>query len=967
MINQPYKKLGLLFAGLFVSAAFAAETRLAYSKKDQIELFVLAEKKDEWCEKAVKLKMVGRDEAYYRSTAFETLFNKVSKVIVGECSGVNRVELAFFSEDKKAINLKAEAEEGNAWQVVFEQPTLPVAETAGMNEPSSEKKTKTISLNKTATTDKDKTSVANAVKDVAVPNSLENTEAVVGRKENEKAVKKVWNFNGWSPTIVDFGEALADKNFYSLKTKDKRCAFYLPTIRKPEEIDFLYIEPNKGVTCADDGYLYGKGSATIKYVDGRDRRTIEGFFAKGSAFSKKNNSQLAFLPIFGKRDKYGYATAMLAEDANLGIAFANLYWDDGRYRWYLGDRVDVMVEKEEMLLNAEQLNKLYQFGGASYANVHPKTSKLRMRLWSGYSMTNDDGETLVFHKEPDENRDYLFYALIRKSKQGDWQGSDSRNYYMKRVIADKQAAAEEQRQEDEKQAEAQRIAQLKEQASADAEAEAQRIAALKGGAEGNTVNTRTKDLSLSPDDEIKQQPVNFTIAGRAAKSQFVGDLVVASNKAANGLMLYTKDKQCALYFPSHRFGDGVDFLYLEPKAPVVCENGYLTGEGKVIVRFVDGREKNTLNGYFAYNTIFENKKASRLDFIGFDQWSRDMILFYRLGGTPADVFAFSSLSWNSYYLRWSLATDVYVIYKGDNDFFMDKRKPLALSRSIADSFVKNYDANRLQITYWEDYERKNTKGERVILQGARGMDGFALYQQSLAHRKNGWKDTGSTNSYLKRQIAKKKVEEERKRYQAAYNEQLDKDMTQYKNYYQQHLEKLKTWLKSEDALIYAMTYRNLNPLPFRKPESSHYGRYRSRIEDSLFNIDYFTLYSSGGNHSRAFSLSRRYESIKELVQLVVDDDITVKWPYPMVIDDAIAGIENSGWYILTGEVGFDQEDKLPSGILKPHLALTDAYVCEQEQCGELLDAERLVKERFIDIEQLDKFKQSDETTSAGAN
>lgn len=109
----------LLFSGalLLIMAANAVETRLAYSKKDQVEVFVVSDS-EKWCASEINLKFVGRDATYYQSEDFTTLFNKLRSIIPGECAEVNSINITALGADKITQLLAATSTDSNNWQVV---------------------------------------------------------------------------------------------------------------------------------------------------------------------------------------------------------------------------------------------------------------------------------------------------------------------------------------------------------------------------------------------------------------------------------------------------------------------------------------------------------------------------------------------------------------------------------------------------------------------------------------------------------------------------------------------------------------------------------------------------------------------------------------------------------------------------------------------------------------------------------
>lgn len=908
------KELTLLIGLSITIVANAIETRLAYSKKDEVEVFVTSNT-EKWCASDINLKFVGRDSAYYQSRDFINLFNKLRSIIPGECANVKSITVVAFNSNKSKQLYQANSTEINGWRLVANKLDT---ETIEVIDKKSEE-TEIIDKNEG---------------ELVLSNSNSNN------KIEDQLVKPEllnWEFNGWKPEIINLTDNIKSLDLFSIKTKDKACTLYFPTYPSPDEIDFLYLIPSEGVICTNSGVLKGKGSVFINYIDGTRKKEINGYFDYGMAFSTEVNSQLDFVPITVKKGSYGYTSAILDKVNDLGgIILASLYWDKSRLRWYLEERVDVMLLNPEVITDEEKISRLVALAGAAYNSIYPKQTSLRFRAWLGYKRVIDN-EQVIFDDNYRNNSDYLYSSHISRKKDKSWVNSRQENFYLSRLIEQKKVESEKA---------AELIAKEKQQEAINKEniSEQERIKALK------------EKIAINP---LLESKLEFTIAGKKPQYYLVEDLIKDLTKQYDGSILWDENKECSLYFINKNFGSESEFLQLIAKEGVVCRDGFFTGQGTVIIQYSDGRQFDKIKGYFAYGTTFDRKILSQQEFIGDDKNGyNDIYLVYELASLTDNTYAFDIITWSRSNYTWNNNDTLNILYKGDNSIFLSKEYIETDFIPLLDAYIKETEINfninysrYLRVVVYDDYEVKNKYGKWISYD--KNLTG--LFSQNFHYKKNRWQIDGKyTNYYIPRQIAEKKAEERRK------EEAEKKRIREEKKIAEQHKRaeeerKRQKEIELKRATFYIDCYKRMEQFITQNAIKSDTWIYKFTLK--LMGTDTVTLDSTkciaGEEIDSLENNPFMYKKFSSVVNVTIAENNTIKisWPTYFNITDPKQFISSDGWQLITGQSSYT-EDKLKLGLYRPDIEVNKIpYMCIESKCGEIFNIDFLIKKLFVDLEK----------------
>ncbi|WBL60218.1 hypothetical protein LQF05_20200 [Stutzerimonas stutzeri] len=288
----------LLALGLAVAAsAQAASHRLAYSKAENVEVFVDHADGQPWCSDNLKLRFAFAGEA--DQDAINRLLPKLGGLFASQCSSA--AQLSWTSVDATGkTQASGHASQAAGWaaqaantapaapQPAAEQVPAPTvaqapAEAAASAAPAAPAATETAPA--TAEPESAKATQAAAPQAPAAtpapadaqPAEPEKPAPVEQPVAPAPVIAKEFSVNGWQPPLAR--DVFAKADFITEITDQNGCRFRLGF--KPEDDIANISATSSGVTCGPDGYAQGTGSLTLNRRDGVRLHQFKGSFLDG--------------------------------------------------------------------------------------------------------------------------------------------------------------------------------------------------------------------------------------------------------------------------------------------------------------------------------------------------------------------------------------------------------------------------------------------------------------------------------------------------------------------------------------------------------------------------------------------------------------------------------------------------------------------------------------------------------------
>ncbi|MDH0725375.1 hypothetical protein N5D27_02490 [Stutzerimonas stutzeri] len=292
------RHISLLALGLAVAAsAQAASHRLAYSKAENVEVFVDHADGQPWCSDNLKLRFAFAGEA--DQDAINRLLPKLGGLFASQCSSAT--QLSWTSVDATGkTQASGHASQAAGWvaqaasaapaapQPAAEQASAPTiaqapAEAAASAAPAAPAATETAPA--TAEPESAKATQAAAPQAPAAtpapadaqPAEPEKPAPVEQAVAPAPVIAKEFSVNGWQPPLAR--DVFAKADFITEIIDQNGCRFRLGF--KPEDDIANIAATSSGVTCGPDGYAQGSGSLTLNRRDGVRLHQFKGSFLDG--------------------------------------------------------------------------------------------------------------------------------------------------------------------------------------------------------------------------------------------------------------------------------------------------------------------------------------------------------------------------------------------------------------------------------------------------------------------------------------------------------------------------------------------------------------------------------------------------------------------------------------------------------------------------------------------------------------
>lgn len=271
------------------TAAQAESTRLAYSKAEDVEVFV-DHAAAAWCAPDLALRFVYGKPA--EAVAVERLMPKIGALLGKQCDQAER--LTWTATGSTDARLNGTATKATAWTAQIQNPAASAAAPA----PAPVEPPKATSAEAPAATAPETARPATppvvpeapapaapaapvAESTPVAPAKVEPAPAPAAAKEPAGQIATDFDVAGWRPGD---GEAELAKSDFMTTLKDSQgCAFRVP-FKIEEDGRYLQVR-SSGIRC-ENGLAQGEGELAVERSDGKQLQRWKGFFLNGLPLDK---------------------------------------------------------------------------------------------------------------------------------------------------------------------------------------------------------------------------------------------------------------------------------------------------------------------------------------------------------------------------------------------------------------------------------------------------------------------------------------------------------------------------------------------------------------------------------------------------------------------------------------------------------------------------------------------------------
>lgn len=434
---KQYPVLGLLALSL---AAFAGDAshRLAFSKAENVEVFVDHRAGEPWCAPALQMRFAFGGEPSVE--AVERLMPRLGGLLAKECPQAATAQWKSFDASGREAR-DGLSEKAGGWLAVATQPkpaaalasaTVPAAEappaekpapapvaasalTAALPaevvppQPAAAAPTPAASPAPGPAAQTAASAAASAVAPAPAPTatSIAAPAPTPSEPTTPAAVavatppaRADFGVAGWTPPRED--TVLAGANFLT-ELRDQAGCRYRVGYKPDVAAEFLRVE-SKGSTCGSDGFATGEGELNIMRSDGVQLRKIKATFNRGVPIVNGNTAW----PIAGFDDEQNLLL-LVGSDADNGVHYlAQLPRDRHNGTWQAGSLFIVaLTEKVDLFRNLDTIRSTLMQPIAELEQRGPRLNSVRF-----YAMRNIQQGLLQ------EQRDAWLYEVVM---QRDWR------------------------------------------------------------------------------------------------------------------------------------------------------------------------------------------------------------------------------------------------------------------------------------------------------------------------------------------------------------------------------------------------------------------------------------------------------------------------------------------------------------------------------------------------------------------
>lgn len=288
-----HKVMLLSLLALSVSAHGADQShRLAYSKAENVEVFVDHSEAQPWCSATLNLRFAFTGEA--NTASVERLLPKLGGLFGAQCPAASELSWKSLNQNGQ-LQAQGSASKAAGWVAQIAQSAAPVAVVPAVVSETAPAvaavAAPAVAAEPVAETPPPTTPVVAAT--ASAPAVVAAPAVVSVEAEPVKAVAPVivddFAVAGWKIPVES--EVLAAATFLTVLQDQNGCKFR--TSYKPEDTGAALSAQSAGITCGADGFASGTGELLLQRSDGVELKRFKGFFHKGFAIS----DGIAELPI----------------------------------------------------------------------------------------------------------------------------------------------------------------------------------------------------------------------------------------------------------------------------------------------------------------------------------------------------------------------------------------------------------------------------------------------------------------------------------------------------------------------------------------------------------------------------------------------------------------------------------------------------------------------------------------------
>ncbi|SDI60120.1 WVD2 family protein [Pseudomonas panipatensis] len=358
------RTLGITLSLLAVSLTAQAESyRLAYSKAENVEVFVDHPDGQPWCSQQLELRFVFAATPVQAS--IERLMPKLGGLLNSQCGTAASLNWKSFNASGASV-ASGSASKAAGWVATLNQAT-PTNATAAAAAPSAAPAVAAPPPAAPAPTSAPVAPVVAATPATpaapAAPAAAPVAEASVAN-----SVPRDFAVNGWQPPLEE--EVLKGADFFTQVQDQNGCRFRL--VRKTDANAQYLSAQSTGVVCGPDGYASGAGQLTLMRSDGMEIGSYRGGFHRGIPF----NREVPPLPIVAFDGNHN-AYLLLHSEPSTRVHYliqADASWDG---RWNLDNQpLIALTDNLDLFRKIETIRSTLFFGLSKLDSALPKTSSL---------------------------------------------------------------------------------------------------------------------------------------------------------------------------------------------------------------------------------------------------------------------------------------------------------------------------------------------------------------------------------------------------------------------------------------------------------------------------------------------------------------------------------------------------------------------------------------------------------------
>ncbi len=444
--------LTLSLLALAVTAE-AASHRLAYSKAENVEVFVDHADGQPWCSPNLQLRFAFTAAA--STEAVQRLLPKLGGLIGTQCA--NASQLSWHTVDSQGQRLASgSATQAGNWQAVVNAPApAPIAAvpaaalaTAPAASPQAESQASIAvsepSAPPAAAPDTVREGAAEAVIAATAPAATPATTAtpepatVPPTAPVAPAPLSVdFAVSGWQPPLQR--DVLAKANFLSEIVDQNGCRFRLAFVLEDGVKNVS--ATSKAITCGPDGYAQGTGTLTINRRDGALLHQFNGSYLAGLEFSGKAPS----LPIVGFDERKNLLLLLHSEPASKVHYLLRVGYSSYRNNWNAGSTgLVALTENRELFRDLENIRRTIDLATTRLDQSAPAINDIRFYAIRDLQQGLHEGKRDYWMYEINLGRNY-------RSKQWEYnpQRAENHLFAFERKEAEQLRQAELRRQAEE--------------------------------------------------------------------------------------------------------------------------------------------------------------------------------------------------------------------------------------------------------------------------------------------------------------------------------------------------------------------------------------------------------------------------------------------------------------------------------------------------------------------------------------